>query len=153
MSFGSLPLEVEACDAHGLTFIIYRLYSRDLPPRDELLGFIDLIKSVETPVLYHCKSGADRAGLAAALHMHFVEGQEVEAARAQLSFKYLHLRHAKTGVLDAFFDAYLTARGDSDLDLRTWIETAYDPQAIKAEFLSSRKLGLAWLVDKVLRRE
>ena len=53
-------------------------------------------------MVMHCKSGADRAGLMSALYLILNQNVSVDKAKNQLSFKYLHLKHAKTGILDAF---------------------------------------------------
>ncbi|MGB0496821.1 MAG: tyrosine-protein phosphatase [Rubricella sp.] len=151
--FGSLPLEIEACEKHGITFHVQRLFSRQLPPRSELLELFELMRSVEKPVLYHCKSGADRAGLAAALHMIIIEGRPVEEAKEQLSLRFLHLRQAKTGVLDELFDAYLVRKAETGIGFEDWVRTEYDPVAITEAFNARRGRWLSWFVDKVLRRE
>ncbi|MEL6584241.1 MAG: tyrosine-protein phosphatase [Pseudomonadota bacterium] len=151
--FGSLPLEMEACADAGVTFIVQRLFSRSLLPREELQEFIEVMRRVEKPVMYHCKSGADRAGFASALHMHLIEGVPVEEARGQLSLRYLHVKAAKTGVLDYFFEAFLDAKGTSDLTLEDWIATEYDHKALQADFASRGNGGLGWLVERVLGRE
>ena len=66
----------------------------------------DLFESIEYPALMHCKSGADRAGLMSVLYKLLREKVPFEQAVEQLSLKYLHVKHGKTGMLDAFFQAY-----------------------------------------------
>ena len=66
----------------------------------------DLFNTIEMPALMHCKSGADRAGLMAALYLLIHRKRPVAEAMQQLSFRYLHVRQAKTGMLDSFFEAY-----------------------------------------------
>ncbi len=56
----------------------------------------------------HCKSGADRAGIMSVLYRHYRLGLPIEEALEQLSFKYLHIKQGKTGVLDYTFERYLT---------------------------------------------
>ena len=63
--------------------------------------------------------------------------------------KYLHVRAGKTGMLDFFFETYLAEGvGKSFID---WVEQDYDPQVVKARFMSSWWANI--LVDKILRRE
>ena len=57
------------------------------------------------PALIHCKSGADRAGLAAGLALMFEGGSAAEAL-GQLALRFGHFSRAPTGVLDAFFLHY-----------------------------------------------
>ncbi|MEM7499789.1 MAG: sulfur transferase domain-containing protein [Pseudomonadota bacterium] len=153
--FGSLPLEAEACAAHGLDFKTIVLRSRDLPPQDELLGVIDALETIETPVLFHCKSGADRAGFMAALWLLVREGAGIEAAQEQLSLRYGHIRASKTGILDFFFRRFAeeTAPGGpaAGLGLRDWVAERYDRDTMRDAF---RPPAIGTLVtDVLLRRE
>jgi len=149
-TFGSLPLEIEACERLGLSFQTLVLRSRSLPSREELLGAARLFETLEYPVLFHCKSGADRVGFATALYLALHEGVPVAEARRQLALKYGHIRQGKTGVLDAFFDAYEaeTGGGTSLLD---WIETEYNRERITHAFKSRGWADL--LTDRILVRE
>ena len=149
--FGSLPLEVEACDAAGLDFRTIVLRSRALPSRAEMIEILDGLGTLETPVLFHCKSGADRAGFMSAIWLVAREGADLETAMAQLSLRYGHFRRSKTGVLDAFFEAYRREGLAEGLSLSRWVEPRYDPKAITKRF---RAGGLgAFLGDRLLRRE
>jgi len=149
-AFGSLPLEREVCAAEGLAFHNFVLRSRALPSREELQNMIALLERIEYPVLFHCKSGADRAGFMAALYLMIVEGRPVAEARGELDLRFGHIRQGKTGVLDAFFDAYEAETGGRT-PLVEWIARDYDPAAITAGF---RATGWGdWLTDSVLRRE
>ncbi|MBK0400173.1 tyrosine-protein phosphatase [Limibaculum sp. M0105] len=151
LTFGSLPLEREACEKLGLDFRSFTLRSRGLPSRDELAAIDRLFAEVERPVLLHCKSGADRAGFAAALWLMLVEDAPVEVACRQLSLRYGHVRQSKTGVLDAFFDAYAREGASQGRSLRDWIATDYDPARITREFHAQGWASL--LVDRILNRE
>lgn len=51
---------------------------------------VALLQAAPKPVLIHCKSGADRTGLAAALLVAALDGDE-RAAEAQISFRYGHI--------------------------------------------------------------
>ena len=46
----------------------------------------------------HCKSGADRVGIASCLYLIYRQKYNVSDASKQLSFKFLHIKYAKTGV-------------------------------------------------------
>lgn len=149
-AFGSLPLTREACEAHGLRYHNFVLRSRMLPTRAELLEAADLFDRLEYPVLFHCKSGADRAGFMSGLYLMLAEGRPVAEARAQLSLRFGHIRQGKTGVLDAFFEAYETETG-SRLPLREWIATRYNRDRVTAQ---ARSTGWGRLLsDHLLRRE
>ncbi len=148
-SFATYGQETAVCRELGLAHIDFRLDSRGAPPKDRLLRLLDMADGLEYPVLAHCKTGADRAGLFAAAFLHGVEGQPVGLAQRQLSLRYGHFRQAKTGILDFFFDRYVRDAGGQGF--RRWIEEDYDPAALKADFMS--RWWATVLVDRVLRRE
>ncbi|MEM8552669.1 MAG: sulfur transferase domain-containing protein [Pseudomonadota bacterium] len=131
-------LEQEACTRHNLNFERIVMWSRGAPPKDSLYTALDRFPQLERPILLHCKSGADRAGLGAALFRIIVDGAPVAIARKELSLRYGHIRHAKTGILDAFLDAFETTGEARGIDLRTWVTDHYDPAALKASFVSNR---------------
>jgi protein tyrosine/serine phosphatase len=136
--FGGDPLEREACARAGLDFRRLVLMSRAAPPKATLREAIDLLPRLAAPVLLHCKSGADRAGLGTALFLLIVEGRPAAEARRALSLRYGHVRHARTGVLDAFLEAYETTGEASGLSFAQWVETVYDPAALDARFRGRR---------------
>lgn len=133
-----LLFEEEACARHGITLHVAHLGARSLVSRDLLLDLLDLYDTVEKPVLFHCKSGADRAGLASALWLLHREGASVERAREELSFRYLHLRNSPTGILGHMLEVYRRDAGATGMPIRDWIATRYDPAAITAEWQSIR---------------
>jgi hypothetical protein len=118
---------------------------------DEIRAMQALFRRLEYPVLFHCKSGADRAGMMAALYLVLHEGRTVAEARRQLHLRFGHVRQGKTGVLGAFFDAYERDQPDGAMPLGQWVETRYDPQAITEAFRPLR-LGI-FFTDRLLRRE
>lgn len=122
--------EVETCAHLGLRLRNAPLTAREAPPVRGLLKLLAIFDTLEGPALIHCKSGADRTGLAAALWAIHVEGQGVEQARAGLSLRHWHVKWSNTGVLDRFLDVYGARNAQSPIALRTWIETEYDPDAV-----------------------
>lgn len=136
--FGGDLLEQEACAREGLAFHRLVLQSRMAPPTATLREAIDLLPRLETPVLLHCKSGADRAGLGTALFLILVEGRSAREAREALSLRYGHVRHARTGILDAFLEAFETTGEAAGLSFAEWVATVYDPHALKRAFHTNR---------------
>jgi protein tyrosine phosphatase (PTP) superfamily phosphohydrolase (DUF442 family) len=147
---GGWKLEAEACKKANITLIDFTARSRAAPDKEMLYGARDLFHSIEKPALMHCKSGADRAGLMAALYVLIHCKKPVAEAVKQLSFRYLHVRQAKTGMLDSFFEAYAPyeAQGTAFFD---WVDNIYDPQALHDEFMA--RPWAEKLVDGILRRE
>ena len=148
---GYYLLEKEACEAHGITLIDYRMYSRDVHSPETLLGAKELFESIEYPCVMHCKSGADRTGIMGVLYRHYKMGDSIEQATSQLSFSYLHVKAGKTGMLDHFFETYLDYNAHTPTDFTEWVQTAYDPPAVKADFMS--KWWGRVLTEGLLKRE
>lgn len=148
---GSWPLQRDACRQHGIVLTEFVVRSREAPARETIRAAKELFETVEYPVLVHCKSGADRAGLMSALYLILHEGLSVDEASQQLSLRYGHFRFAKTGILDAFFDLYREEGQAAGLDFLTWVETVYEPDKLKARFRAGFWSGL--LVDRVMKRE
>ena len=149
--YGSWPLQREACGRHGLKLVEFILRSREAPSRDTLLGAKAFFEDLEYPILVHCKSGADRAGLFAALFLLVRQDAPVAEARKQLSLRFGHFRFAKTGILDAFLDAYEQegeARGLAFLD---WAEQVYEPATLAQRFKPGFWSTL--VADRLIRRE
>ena len=147
---GSFHLERWACARQGLAFESVVLRSRGVPELASIAAFRAAMARLPEPILLHCKAGADRAGLASALIL-LDRGAPPEEAARHLSLAYGHVRSGPTGVLDAFVDLYRQAWAARRVPFRTWLETEYDPVALKASF-RPQPLGTL-LTDWVLRRE
>lgn len=128
-------LEKEACEAHGIALVSINFGGRTAAPKEQYLAVLDYFDRIERPFLIHCKSGADRTGLAAAFYLLHGEGATVAQARAQLALKYVHIKWLKAGILDDILDAYAAdLETHGPMPLRTWLEAHYDNQAIIANF-------------------
>ena len=150
-SFGTTWLEEQACRQNGLTLVNFKLRSRAAPSRAELHATRDLLGSIEYPVLIHCKSGADRAGLMSVLFRHIRQGVPIEKAKRELSLRYGHIRQADTGVLDHFFDSYLADNAREPIEFWEWVDTRYDEEEVNRSFKAKPLANR--LVNKVLARE
>ncbi len=148
---GYYLLEKEACERHGIQLVDFQVFSREVPTAESVLQAKQLFDSIAYPALMHCKSGADRAGVMSVLYQHFRKGLPIDQALEQLSGKYLHVRHGKTGVLDDFFETYLAQGKPAGLSFEDWVSRGYDHKAMKARFLRGRKSKID--VDQFLRRE
>jgi protein tyrosine/serine phosphatase len=148
---GSWQLQKDACDRHGLEIVDFVVRSRAAPDRETILDAKHFFETLRYPALLHCKSGADRAGFVAALYLVLHEGQTVSAALRQLSFRYGHLRFAKTGILDAFFERYRSEGEAKEVPFLEWVEKHYDPEALEREFRPSFWSDV--VVDRIMRRE
>jgi protein tyrosine/serine phosphatase len=147
---GSWPLEVEACQRHGLHFAELVVRSRGAPDKDTILQAAEFFRTLKEPALIHCKSGADRAGFVAALYL-ILRGASADVALKQLSFRYGHFHWAKTGILDAFFEMYRDEGEAKGIPFLTWVADHYDPAALERGFKPHYWQSL--INDRILRRE
>lgn len=148
---GSYWLESAACERYGIKLVNFQVRSRAAPTRDEVRRASDLFRTIDYPILMHCKSGADRAGLMSVLYAHLQQGLPMTEAMKQLSLRYGHVRQADTGILDVFFERYVAYNSVRPISFLDWVETVYDPEELKRTFLAN-----GWanrLVNSVLRRE
>jgi protein tyrosine phosphatase (PTP) superfamily phosphohydrolase (DUF442 family) len=146
---GSDALSREAARELGLTFHDIAFESRGAPQRDRIMRLHDIYTSMHTPAIIHCKSGADRAGLAAGLIVLFAGGTSADALR-HLSWRFGHIKQAKTGVLDAFFLRF-RRDGEGRKSFLDWVREDYDADALQRDFHAN---GLASFInDWVLAHE
>src|SRR5690606_14164228 len=141
----------KACRRYGVELVNYRVRSRAAPTRSELQGARELFDRFEYPMLMHCKSGADRAGLMSVLYRHLRAGVPLEIAIKELSWRFGHIRQADTGILDYFFERYLRDSAERPMAFFDWVDQVYDPVELRKSFKAK-----GWankLVDNVLRRE
>ena len=149
--FASYTITRRACERLGLAFHDFMLRSRDAPHREELLGLLELFDRLDYPVLFYCKSGADRSGLVAALFLIHREGRSVAEAQRSLSLRYMHVKSAKPGILGCVLEDFSEFHRKTGGDLRTFAQTAYDAEAIRARFRMTGVVG--WVAEKLMRRE
>lgn len=126
--------EAQSCRKLGLTLEATSLHARSAATREELLALLDLFDRIERPFVMHCKSGADRAGLASAIWLMVKEGKPVHEARKMLGPKYWHFPHTKVGVLDYMLDCYAARLKRGPISFREWVETEYDWNQIQTGF-------------------
>jgi protein tyrosine/serine phosphatase len=144
-------LERRTAKALGINLINWRCRSDHVVSVPRIQQLIELLRTIETPVLIHCKSGADRMGFVSVVYRHVIMGEPIETAMEQLSGKYLHIKSSKTGVLDHFFEVYARAHQNTGISFEDWLETECNPAAINGSFKPNGFAG--WFERKILRRE
>ncbi|NPA72091.1 MAG: dual specificity protein phosphatase family protein [Gammaproteobacteria bacterium] len=148
---GQYMLEREACEALGVTLISIPFSSRTAPPAESIKKLFSALDEAEYPILFHCKSGADRAGIGSALYQFYKNDVPLDESR-QLRWQYGHIKSSETGVLDHFVETWQTYHAENpDVDFMTWVETEYDFKAVNQSYSASRLGNI--LVNKILRRE
>jgi len=126
--------EEEACRELGIELRVAKIYARRPATREEMLNLIQALKTTPKPFVIHCKSGADRAGLASVIYLIVVEKLPVEEARKHLSFRYLHIKSSKTGICDHIIDEYTKAQAETGIDMEDWFANVYDKAAMQRSY-------------------
>ncbi len=141
--FSYYLFERETCAELGLKLVDQYMSATEAPPLETLLSLERHFKTLEKPFVMHCKSGADRAGLVSALYLLLIEDAPIELAQKQLSFRYLHIKSSKKGILDYCLEKYRKTNKASPINFRDWMTTMYDPATLTKEYQASRKRGKA----------
>jgi undecaprenyl-diphosphatase len=70
---------------------------------EDVQSLLRVFKDAPRPILIHCKGGADRTGLVAAMWKVSVDKEPKSKAGKQLFFLYGHIPIGKTSAMDRFF--------------------------------------------------
>ncbi len=146
---GSDALSRYTCQKLNLKLLDLPFESRGAPHIDRILNLAKIYNTLEFPLLIHCKSGADRAGLVATLIL-LLENYSIQEAMKQLSWEYGHFKYSKTGILDAFFQQYIQ-QTNGKKEFLDWLQSKYDEKQLKMSF-KSKKIS-SFITDKILQRE
>jgi hypothetical protein len=107
-----------------------------LPPVHEVRRLIAVLDGCAYPVLFHCRRGADRTGLAAAIVLLLQTDAGLAEGRRQLGLRFGHVALGRPAYLDRFLDLY----GDwlqekavvhSRANFRRWLEREYCPGELR----------------------
>ncbi len=122
--------EVKAAQAGGVSFYDFPLSATRRPTRHELLVLIDTLRSCSHPLLIHCKSGADRTGLASAMYLMLRRDVPPEQAENAFTLEHGHIplggpEHLHEPLKE--YAAWLAARGltHSPDRFRDWVKNEY----------------------------
>ncbi|MFD1795352.1 protein tyrosine phosphatase [Paracoccus aurantiacus] len=83
--------EKAVTDRLGIKHIDFRMSASSELTADEARKLIEIMRDAPKPMLIHCKSGADRTGLASALYVAGIDGGTEGEAERQLSAIYGHI--------------------------------------------------------------
>jgi len=122
--------EVQTARQSGTTYYDLPLSATRRPTRRELLRLVDLLDHCTYPLLIHCKSGADRTGLASALYLMVRRGEPPEQALGAFSIEFGHIPFFGTEHLHeplVEYGAWLKANQlpHSPERFRAWIKNEY----------------------------
>ena len=98
--------EVAVSKELGVAHYDYALSSRRLVTDEQIAEILGILRDAPKPLLVHCRSGADRAGLVSAMYRFADEGASAVEADRQLSLLYGHfpfLRSSTRAMDDSFW--------------------------------------------------
>ena len=102
--------ELAACRQFGCRHYDLSIPADRSPSPRQIKKLLRLFENAPRPVLFHCRAGADRTGLAAALWKVAVDGKPKVLARWQLSLRFGHFPIGPTAALDDFFKKWQPGR-------------------------------------------
>ena len=107
--------EMDAVHQLALVHYDYPLSAKRFVTSGEIAELLDIVRRAPKPLLVHCRSGADRSGLLAALYRYAVDGDSAAQADAQLSLVFGHFPYltSRSGAMDDSFWAYVGNREHS----------------------------------------
>lgn len=105
--------EIETCRRLGVKHFDIRMRSDRQPSGDTVDHLLWVFEHAPRPVLIHCRSGADRTGLAASLWKLAIDGEPRAAAAKQLSLYYGHLPFGERTEMDRFFEEWQPRQRDA----------------------------------------
>ena len=131
--------EVKVTSARGVDFYDLPMSATRRPTRRELLLLIDLFGRCRYPLLIHCKSGADRTGLASGVYLMAGRGVGPDRALRAFTLHYGHVNMFGTETLHEPVVEYAEwlknkGLGHTPARFREWVENVYDRDEPPAPF-------------------
>lgn len=101
--------EVAVSQDLGVAHYDYGLSAHRFVTDEQIAQLLGVIRQAPKPLLVHCKSGADRAGLVSALYRFAEEGVSADEADRQLSLVYGHFPYvtSRSRAMDDSFWAFV----------------------------------------------
>jgi protein tyrosine phosphatase (PTP) superfamily phosphohydrolase (DUF442 family) len=103
--------EIKTAGELGLAHYDYPMSSKHFVGAERIAAILEIVRGAPKPLLIHCKSGADRTGLVAALYRYAEGGASATEADRELSLAYGHFPYltSRSGAMDDSFWAYVRA--------------------------------------------
>ncbi|HEX5453356.1 MAG TPA: dual specificity protein phosphatase family protein [Stellaceae bacterium] len=103
--------EIAAAHEAGMAHYDYPISAKRFVTAKQVAQILDIVRRAPKPLLVHCMSGADRAGLVSALYEYAIAGESAAEADDQLSLAYGHFPYltSRSGAMDDSFWAFVRA--------------------------------------------
>ncbi len=98
--------EMRVSAEHRIAHYDLSLSATHEPSEEDVRKLIEIFAHAPRPVLIHCRAGADRSGLVAAMWKVVVDKEPKPEAEKQLSLLYGHVPIDKTDAMDRFFQKW-----------------------------------------------
>lgn len=122
--------EIATAERAGIEHVSIRMSAGDVPPAQTLRKLVDTIDHAPRPMLLHCKAGAERSGLAAAVAV-LLETGDLDAARAEFALDkgFVHWVNPRLPRVLDDYAAWLAEQGETSTPdrFRAWVATEYAP--------------------------
>jgi protein tyrosine/serine phosphatase len=104
--------EVSVTSAHKIARYEIPLSRGVRPTADQIQHVLSALRKAPKPILLHSQSGADRAGLVAAIFQYAIASRPASEAGQQLSIRYSHFPSIwpETAAMDASFDEFVLSK-------------------------------------------
>lgn len=83
--------EVHTAATLGVKHVDFKMSSSQEMTLDQSLALVSLLRDAPKPLLIHCRSGADRTGLASVIYLQQIAKVDEETAEKQLSVRFGHI--------------------------------------------------------------
>jgi undecaprenyl-diphosphatase len=101
--------ETKISAEHQLAYYSVPLSAKSEPSEKSVANLLKVFNSAPRPILIHCRAGADRTGLVAAMWKAYVDKEPKEQAGKQLSIRFFHFPIGRAASLDRFFEKWQPA--------------------------------------------
>lgn len=100
--------ELTTVEDHGAREVNFEMSARTPLSIERTFALLDTLRNAEGPILIHCRSGADRTGLASVIYLQQIAGIDEETAEWQLSplFGHLNLPFIREYAMDTTWEAF-----------------------------------------------
>ncbi len=98
--------EISYAKEHNITHYDYHISDRKIQTLQTMNEIVQIIKDAPKPLLIHCKAGADRTSLVAALYLHAIKNDEDASKAISIIYGHFPWLGSRTVAMDKSFELY-----------------------------------------------